>query len=81
MMLFLIYFSMLYHALAGASAAPPIAKAQLACAHILSRRQVPRFRHLIKPSKSHSTTLKPSSFERFHRYLLNTVNRVWKFDF
>ena len=51
----------------------PIAKAELAYAHILSRRRVRR--------RSDSMTLKASSFERSRGYLLNDVNRMSKFEF
>ena len=60
---------------------PIIAKAELSYAHKLSRRRVPRFRLLNKQSRSHSTTLKPSSFKISLRYLLNAVNRLSKFKF
>jgi len=53
----------------------------LACAHILWRRRVPRFRPSNKPLRSHSTSLKLISFERSPRYLLNNVNVVSKFEF
>ena len=50
-------------------------------AHILLRHRVPHLGHLNKPSKSHSTTLEPISYERSRQYLLNVVNRVSKFEF
>ena len=70
MFIYNICLYIIYDALAAATAAPPLATAELA------HCRVPRF----QPSRSHSTTLKPNSFERFYRYLLNNVNRVTKFD-
>ena len=50
----------------------PIAKAELAYAHILSDNKI---------SRSPSTTLKPNSFERSGRYLSNFADCVSKFEF
>ena len=66
--LFLLTCQHPHNVFAVASAAPFPGKGR---AHVLSRCRIPRFHYLNKPLGSHSTILKPSSFERSRRYLLN----------
>ena len=74
---FFVLWMAVFIFLCDASATPPNNRSRVR-AYIIPTR-VSCFRHL-KKSRSRSSPLKPSSFERSRLYLLNAVNCVTNFD-